>query len=47
VFTKNCTEGLNIVAKGYPFPKGAVVLTTDMEHNSNTLPWLQMHAEGG
>ncbi len=46
VFTKNCTEGLNIVAKGYPFPKGAAVLTTDMEHNSNHVPWLQMHAEG-
>lgn len=46
VFTKNCTEGLNIVAKGYRFPKGAAVLTTDMEHNSNHVPWLQLHAGG-
>ena len=42
VFTKNCTEALNMVAKGYPFTKGDVVLTTDMEHNSNHVPWLQM-----
>ncbi|WP_019177159.1 aminotransferase class V-fold PLP-dependent enzyme [Methanomassiliicoccus luminyensis] len=42
VFTKNCTEALNLVAKGYPFKKGDAVLTTDMEHNSNHVPWLQM-----
>ncbi|MDW5563486.1 MAG: cysteine desulfurase [Methanomassiliicoccus sp.] len=46
IFTKNCTESLNIVAKGYRFPKGAAVLTTDMEHNSNHVPWLQRRAEG-
>lgn len=46
IFTKNCTEGLNIVAKGYRFPRGAAVLTTDMEHNSNHVPWLQLRAEG-
>jgi cysteine desulfurase/selenocysteine lyase len=46
VFTKNCTEGLNTIAKGYRFPKGAAVLTTDMEHNSNHVPWLQLRAEG-
>lgn len=40
VFTKNCTEALNVVAKGFPFQKGDVVLTTDMEHNSNHVPWL-------
>jgi cysteine desulfurase/selenocysteine lyase len=46
VFTKNCTEALNIVAKGYRFPRGAAVLTTDMEHNSNHVPWLQLRSEG-
>ncbi|WP_400203116.1 aminotransferase class V-fold PLP-dependent enzyme [Candidatus Methanomassiliicoccus intestinalis] len=40
IFTKNCTESLNIVAKGYPFRKGSSVLTTDMEHNSNHVPWI-------
>ena len=47
VFTKNCTEALNLVAKGYPFHKGDAVLTTDMEHNSNHVPWLQMVDEKG
>jgi cysteine desulfurase / selenocysteine lyase len=46
VFTKNCTEALNLVAKGYPFPRGSAVLTTDMEHNSNHIPWLQLRAQG-
>jgi cysteine desulfurase / selenocysteine lyase len=47
VFTKNCTEALNLVAKGYPFRKGDAVLTTDMEHNSNHVPWLQLVASIG
>ncbi|MGD0056429.1 MAG: cysteine desulfurase [Methanomassiliicoccales archaeon] len=42
VFTKNCTEGLNLVAKGMKYKKGDVVLTTDMEHNSNHVPWIQL-----
>ena len=42
VFTKNCTEGLNLVAKGMKYRKGDVVLTTDMEHNSNHVPWIQL-----
>lgn len=41
-FTKNCTEGLNLVAKGLRYKKGDAVLTTDMEHNSNHVPWLQL-----
>ncbi len=39
IFTKNTTEALNIVARGYRFNKGDVVLTTDREHNSNLTPW--------
>lgn len=46
VFTKNCTEAINLVAKGFPFRRGAAVLTTDMEHNSNHVPWLQLQADG-
>ncbi|MDD1767785.1 MAG: aminotransferase class V-fold PLP-dependent enzyme, partial [Methanomassiliicoccales archaeon] len=38
-FTKNCTEGLNLVAKGLRYKRGDAVLTTDMEHNSNHVPW--------
>jgi len=39
IFTKNTTEGINLVANSFGFQKGDVVLTTDKEHNSNLLPW--------
>jgi cysteine desulfurase/selenocysteine lyase len=39
VFTRNTTEGLNLVAASLKFKKGDVVLTTDREHNSNLIPW--------
>lgn len=42
VFTKNCTEGLNTAAYGLGLRKGDVVVTTDAEHNSNHVPWLQL-----
>ncbi|MDH7507954.1 MAG: cysteine desulfurase [Methanomassiliicoccales archaeon] len=42
IFTKNCTEALNLVAKGLDLKKGDVVLTTDIEHNSNHIPWMQV-----
>ena len=40
IFTKNTTEGINIVAKGLALKRGDVVLTTDKEHSSNLVPWL-------
>lgn len=40
VFTKNSTEGINLVMAGLPWREGDVVLTSEMEHNSNHLPWL-------
>ncbi len=44
IFTKNTTEGLNLVANSLEFKKGDIVLTTDREHNSNLLPWqIQAH----
>jgi len=46
VFTKSCTEALNLVAKGGLLGRGDAVLTTDMEHNSNHVPWLQTAREG-
>lgn len=39
IFTRNTTEGLNLVANSLNFKKGDIVLTTDKEHNSNLLPW--------
>ncbi len=47
VFTKNCTEAINLVAKGFPFEKGDTVLTTDIEHNSNHIPWIQVSRSKG
>ncbi|MBI4981177.1 aminotransferase class V-fold PLP-dependent enzyme [Candidatus Woesearchaeota archaeon] len=46
VFTKNCTEAINLVANSFPFQSGDVVLTTDKEHNSNLLPWLKLQKQG-
>ncbi len=39
VFTRNTTEGINLVARSFPFEKGDVVLVSDKEHNSNLIPW--------
>ena len=47
VFTRNATHSLNQVAKGLSWQKGDVVLTTDREHNSNLVPWLQLEEEQG
>ena len=46
-FTKSCTEALNLVAKGLRYRRGEVVVTTDFEHNSNHVPWLQMQSAHG
>jgi cysteine desulfurase/selenocysteine lyase len=46
VFTKNCTEAINIVAQGLPLRKGDVVLTSDIEHNSNNVPWIMLQPMG-
>jgi cysteine desulfurase/selenocysteine lyase len=47
IFTRNTTEGLNLVANSLEFKKGDIVLTTDREHNSNLVPWqVQAHKKG-
>ncbi len=38
IFTKNTTEGINIVLNSLEFNKGDTILTTDKEHNSVLLP---------
>ena len=42
IFTRNATEGINLVAHSLKLDKGDKVLTTDREHNSNLIPW-QIH----
>ena len=40
IFTRNTTEGINLLANSFDLEKGDVVLITDKEHNSNLIPWL-------
>lgn len=42
VFTRNTTEGINLVANSLGLQSGDVVLTSDREHNSNMLPWQRL-----
>jgi len=46
IFTRNTTEGINLVARALPLGRGDVVLGTDKEHNSNLLPWLLAKERG-
>jgi cysteine desulfurase/selenocysteine lyase len=52
-FVKNCTEGLNLLAlafedtQSFGLKKGDVIVTTEMEHHSNILPWMKLaHKKG-
>jgi cysteine desulfurase/selenocysteine lyase len=44
IFTKGCTEAINLVAAGLSFAPGDTILVSTMEHHSNIVPW-QMAAE--
>jgi cysteine desulfurase / selenocysteine lyase len=46
IFTSNTTYAINLVALGFNFRPGDVVLVTDKEHNSNLLPWLRLQKSG-
>jgi len=46
LFVRNATEGLNLVARSLPIEPDDVVLTTNMEHNSNLLPWQRLARSG-
>lgn len=46
VFTRNTTEGINLIAKSYPFKKGDIVLLSNKEHNSNLVPWQELRKKG-
>ena len=45
IFTKNVTESLNVVLKGF-FKPGDHILTSSMEHNAVMRPLRQLEAEG-
>ncbi len=46
LFTKNTTEGINLVANSLDLKNGDVILGTDKEHNSNLLPWQRLASKG-
>lgn len=39
IFTRNTTEGINLVTHSFDFNPSDIVITSDREHNSNLLPW--------
>ena len=50
IFTKNATEGLNLVAYSWGranLQTGDVVVLTQMEHHANIVPWHMLAAERG
>ncbi len=47
IFTKSTTEAINLVARGLGLQAGNAVLCSDLEHNSNLLPWRQLQREEG
>lgn len=42
IFTKNTTEAINLVALGLDLKENDCILTSDLEHNSNLIPWLNL-----
>jgi len=50
IFTKNVTEGLNLVAKTWGranLGPGDAIVLTQMEHHANIVPWLMLAEETG
>jgi cysteine desulfurase/selenocysteine lyase len=47
IFTRNTTEGINIVANGLKWQKNDKVVTTLMEHHSNFIVWLRLKQRHG
>jgi cysteine desulfurase / selenocysteine lyase len=50
IFTRNATEGLNLVAYAWGFTNlgpGDVVVVTELEHHSNFVPWQYMARRTG
>ncbi len=46
IFTKNTTEGINIIANSLDLKKGDSILTSDKEHNSGFLPYNILEKKG-
>jgi cysteine desulfurase/selenocysteine lyase len=46
-FTRNTTESINIIANVIGLQPGDAVVSSDLEHNSNLLPWLALRQRAG
>lgn len=47
IFTKNATEGINLVASGLVWDRKDKIVTSTMEHHSNLMPWLRVKKRFG
>lgn len=50
IFTRNATESINLVAYSWGqanLKAGDVIITTEMEHHANLIPWQQLAARTG
>jgi len=45
-FIKNTSEGVNIVAQGFPWRPGDNVVISEYEHENNTFPWRHLAGRG-
>ena len=43
---KNTSEGINIVAQGFPWKQGDNVVISEFEHENNTFPWRHLVRRG-
>lgn len=43
---KNTSEGVNVVARGFPWRPGDNVVISDTEHENNTFPWRRLEDRG-
>jgi cysteine desulfurase / selenocysteine lyase len=46
-YTRNATEGINIVCNGLPLKRGDEVITSTHEHVGNAVPWLARQKRDG
>ncbi|NYT00166.1 MAG: cysteine desulfurase [Methanocellales archaeon] len=47
IFTKNTTEGINLVASGLGWNREDKIITSILEHHSNLMPWLRIKRKFG
>ncbi len=47
VFTKNTTESLNLLSRSIPITKEQNIVTTEVEHHSNFVPWQETARRSG